>query len=110
AAAGVPVRVLVPPCGEDPDETVLRVGVQGFREMLAAAQPSIEFLLDRALEKVPKGAAIEVRVRAVDAVKGIIQAAPSELARDLYVEKVAEKIGAAADLVKRALSVKAVAQ
>ncbi|TMA24606.1 MAG: DNA primase [Deltaproteobacteria bacterium] len=110
AAAGVPARVLVPPGGEDPDETVLRVGVQGFREMLAAAQPSIEFLLDRALEKVPKGAAIEVRVRAVDAVKGIIQAAPSELARDLYVEKVAEKIGAAADLVKRALSGKAVAQ
>src|SRR6266849_3929049 len=49
AAQGVPARVLVPPGGEDPDETVLRVGVQGFREMLAAAQPSLEFLLDRAL-------------------------------------------------------------
>src|SRR5437879_5308073 len=104
AAAGTPARVLVPPGGEDPDETVLRVGVQGFREMLAAAQPSIEFLLDRALEKVPKGAAMEARVRAVDSVKGIVQAAPSELARDLYVEKVAEKIGASAELVKRALA------
>jgi hypothetical protein len=49
-------------------------------------------------------------VRAVDSVKGIVQAAPSELARDLYVEKVAEKIGASAELVKRALSGKAVAQ
>ncbi|MCA1827701.1 MAG: DNA primase [Myxococcales bacterium] len=104
AAAGVPARVLVPPGGEDPDETVLRVGVQGFREMLAAAQPSIEFLLDRALEKVPKGAAIEARVRAVDSVKGIVHAAPSELAKDLYIEKVAEKIGASAELVKRALA------
>ena len=110
AGAGVPARVLVPPGGEDPDETVLRVGVQGFREMIAAAQPSIEFLLDRALEKVPKGAAVESRVRAVDSVKGIVQAAPSELARDLYIEKVAEKIGAPAELVKRALSGKPVQQ
>jgi DNA primase len=104
AAAGAPARVLVPPGGEDPDETVLRVGVLGFRELLSAAQPSLEFLLDRALSALPKGAPIESRVRAVDAVKGIVQAAPSELARDLYVEKVAEKIGASAELIRRALS------
>ena len=104
AAAGAPARVLVPPDGEDPDETVLRVGVQGFREMIKAAQPSLEFLLDRALAQLPKNAPIESRVRAVDAVKGIVQAAPSELARDLYVEKVAEKIGAPADVIRRALA------
>src|SRR6266852_698868 len=107
AAQGVPARVLVPPGGEDPDETVLRVGVQGFREMLAAAQPSLEFLLDRALGKLPKGAPVEARVRAVDAVKGIVQAAPSQLARDLYVDKVAEKIGAPPEAIKRALAGKA---
>jgi len=104
AAQGVPARVLVPPGGEDPDETVLRVGVQGFRDMLAAAQPSIEFLLDRALGQLPKGAPVEARVRAVDAVKGIVQAAPSPLARDLYVEKVAEKIGAPVEAIRRALA------
>jgi len=110
ASQGVPARVLVPPGGEDPDETVLRVGVQGFREMLGAAQPSLEFLLDRALGQLPKGAPIEVRVRAVDAVKGIVQAAPSPLARDLYVEKVAEKIGAPAEAIRRALAGKPAAQ
>src|ERR1041384_8235868 len=107
AAAGVSARVMVPPGGEDPDETVLRTGVQGFRDLLAAAQPSLEFLLDRALAQLPKGAPVEARVRAVQSVKGIIQAAPSELARDLYVEKVAEKIGASAATVKRALIGKA---
>jgi DNA primase len=107
AAQGAPARVLVPPGGEDPDETVLRVGVQGFREMLASAQPSLEFLLDRALGQLPEGAPIESRVRAVDAVKGIVQAAPSPLARDLYVEKIAEKIGAPADAISRALAGKA---
>src|SRR3954465_9819109 len=110
AAQGVPARVLVPPGGEDPDETVLRVGVQGFREMLGSAQPSLEFLLDRALGQLPKGAPIEVRVRAVDAVKGIVQAAPSPLARDLYVEKVAEKIGAAPDAIRPPLAGKPAAR
>jgi DNA primase len=107
AAQGVPARVLVPPGGEDPDETVLRVGVQQFREMISSAQPSLEFLLDRALTKLPKGAPIETRVRAVEAVKGIVQAAPSELARDLYLEKVAEKLGTGVDVIRRALAGKA---
>jgi len=110
AAAGVSARVMVPPGGEDPDETVLRTGVQGFRDLLAAAQPSLEFLLDRALGQLPKGAPVESRVQAVNAVKGIVQAAPSELARDLYVEKIAEKVGASAATVKRALAGKAAAQ
>ncbi|HEY2030010.1 MAG TPA: DNA primase [Myxococcales bacterium] len=110
AAAGVPARVLVPPGGEDPDETVLRVGVKGFRELLSKAQPSLEFLLDRALGALPKGAPIEARVRAVNAVQGIVKAAPSALARDLYVEKVASMIGASADTIRRALSGKAAAQ
>lgn len=104
AAAGVTARVLVPPGGEDPDETVLRVGVAGFRELIAAAQPSVEFLLDRALAELPKGASIEQRVRAVTAVEGIVKAAPNELARALYIEKVAEKIGISAEVVRQALA------
>ena len=107
AAAGVPARVLVPPRGEDPDETVKRVGTQGFRELLGAAQPSLEFLLDRALASVPAGAAVEARVKAVEAVKGLVAAAPSALAKDLYVEKVAAKIGTSAEIIRRALSGKA---
>ncbi|TMA38412.1 MAG: DNA primase [Deltaproteobacteria bacterium] len=97
AAQAVAARVLVPPGGEDPDETVLRVGIQGFRDLLAAAQPSLEFLLDRALGRLPKGAPVESRVRAVDAA----------LARDLYVEKVAEMVGAPPDSIRRALAGKA---
>jgi DNA primase len=104
AAQAIAARVLVPPGGEDPDETVLRVGIHGFRDLLASAQPSLEFLLDRALGQLPKGAPIESRVRAVDAVKGIVQAAPSPLARDLYVEKVARMVGAPAEAVRRALA------
>ena len=104
AAASVPARVLVPPGGEDPDETVLRLGVKDFRELIASAQPALEFLLDRALEKVggPQ-TPIEERVRVVDAVAGIVRAAPTALARDLYVEKVAQRIDAPVDAVRLAL-------
>ena len=104
ASASVPARVLVPPGGEDPDETVLRLGVKGFRELIASAQPALEFLLDRALQNVggPQ-TPIEERVRVVDAVAGIVRAAPTALARDLYVEKVAQRIDAPVDAVRLAL-------
>ena len=104
AAAGVTARVLVPPGGEDPDETVLRIGVAGFRELIAAAQPSIEFLLDRALGELGKTPSIELRVRTVTAVEGIVKAAPTELARALYLEKIAEKIGTSAEVIRQALA------
>src|SRR5205807_9577676 len=94
AAKAAPARVLVPPGGEDPDETVLRVGTKGFRELVASAQPALEFLLDRALAPIGKTAAVEARVRTVEAVAGLVRAAPDPLARDLYVEKVAQHIDA----------------
>ncbi len=102
AAASIAARVLVPPNGEDPDETVLRVGLEGFRELVAAAQPALEFLLDRALAQLPKNPSVEQRMRAVEAVVGIIKVAKNPLARNLYIDKVAEKIGATADVVRMA--------
>ena len=103
AAAAIPARVLVPPGGEDPDETVLRVGVKAFRELISSAQPALEFLLDRALEKLGASAPIEARVRTVESVSGIVRAAPTPLARDLYLEKVAQRIDAPVEAVRLAV-------
>ncbi|MBS2021302.1 MAG: toprim domain-containing protein, partial [Deltaproteobacteria bacterium] len=103
AAQGVPARVLVPPDGEDPDETVLRIGTAAFRDLVRAAQPALEFLLDRALADVGEGASIEARVKTVQAVSGIVKAAPPGLARELYVEKVAERLKAPVDAVRMAI-------
>lgn len=110
AAAGVTARVLVPPDGEDPDETVARTGTAGFRELLGSAQPALEFLLDRELLRVGKDASVEARVHTVEAVRGIVRAAPPGLARDLYIDKVAQKLGAPLDAVRMALEAPARAE
>jgi DNA primase len=102
AAAQISARVLVPPNGEDPDETVARIGTDAFRDLLRNAQPALEFLLDVALAEVGAGASIERRVRVVDHVRGIVNAAPKGLARELYIEKVAEKLAAPVDVVRLA--------
>jgi len=101
AAAGVAARVLVPPDGEDPDETVARIGAEAFRELLKNAEPSLQFLLEKALGTV--GSSIEARVRAVGSIAGIVRAAPNQLAKELYIEKVAEKLGASAEIVRLAI-------
>jgi DNA primase len=103
AAKAVPARVLVPPDGEDPDQTVLRIGPKRFREMVLAAQPALEFLLYQALADVGKTASVEVRVRTVEAVAAIVRAAPDRLARDLYVDKVAQRIDAPVETVRQAI-------
>src|SRR3954469_15135422 len=103
AAKAVPARVLMPPDGEDPDQTLLRIGAKRFRELVVAAQPALEFLLDRALAQVGETAPVEARVRTVDAVASIVRAAPDRLARDLYLDKVAQRIGAPGETVRQAI-------
>jgi DNA primase len=46
---------------------------------------------------------VEARVRTVEAVRSIVRAAPPGLARDLYIDKVAQKLGAPPDAVRMAL-------
>lgn len=104
AGASLPARVLMPPAGEDPDELLARVAQKGFDELLVASQPSLEFLLERALARVGKDAAVEQRAKAVRSVSGLVQAAPDQLARDLYIEKIALKLQVGEQAIRRALS------
>jgi DNA primase len=110
AAAGVPASVLVPSEGEDPDELLARVARNGFNELLSSSQPSMEFLLDRALAAVPKEAPVEERAKVVHSVEALVKAAPDPLTRDLYVEKIAGRLGITVDAVKRAYAGKAPVQ
>ncbi|MBC5816610.1 MAG: DNA primase [Candidatus Eremiobacteraeota bacterium] len=53
--AGSSVRIVNLPAGEDPDSFVRNRGAQAFREVLESAKPSIEFKLDREIERLQTG-------------------------------------------------------
>lgn len=53
--AGSSVRIVTLPAGEDPDTFVRTRGADAFRGVLEAAKPSIEFKLDRELERLKTG-------------------------------------------------------
>jgi DNA primase len=107
--AGVPASVMVPAEGEDPDELLARVARNGFNELLTCAQPSLEFLLDRALATLAKDAPVEDRAKAVHEVAGLVNSAPDPLARDLYIEKISRRLDISQESVRRALAGKVVA-
>ncbi len=104
AAASMPARVLTPASGEDPDELLARVAQRGFDELISCSQPSLEFLLNRQLDQLGKSSAPEARARAVHAVAPLVNAAPDPLARDIYVETIAKKLGIAEEAVRRSLA------
>jgi len=53
--AGSSVRIVALPAGEDPDSFVRERGADAFREALDAAKPSIEFKLDREIDRLQSG-------------------------------------------------------
>ena len=53
--AGSSVRIVQLPPGEDPDSYVRNHGPDAFRAMLTEAKPSIEFKLDREIDKLQGG-------------------------------------------------------
>ncbi|MDP9017217.1 MAG: DNA primase [Candidatus Eremiobacteraeota bacterium] len=53
--AGSSVRIVALPAGEDPDSFVRNRGADALREVLKAAKPSIEFKLDREMERLQTG-------------------------------------------------------
>jgi DNA primase len=105
AGAKMSARVLVPPNGEDPDELLARVAQVGFDEMVAKqAIPSLEFLLDRALDKVGQKPSIEKRVSIVHEVKALLLAPKDPLTRDTYLRKAAERLQIDAEAIRRTLN------
>jgi DNA primase len=71
--AGLRARIVMLPPGEDPDTFVRAKGADGFRALLDAAVPWVEFMLDRELQRVSSGftTAAEVARRAEQLVRSL---------------------------------------
>jgi DNA primase len=103
-ARGIAAYVFVPPDGQDPDEVVLKLARKGFSELVSVSQNAVDFLLSSALAKLGSSSSVEERVRLIDLAVPLLRAAPTPLARDVYTEEIAKRLGVPAELVRRALA------
>ncbi|MFO7765299.1 MAG: DNA primase [Pelovirga sp.] len=94
AAAGISL-----PAGDDPDSFLRRQGGDAFRTRLDAARPVMEIYMDEALKE--GGAAIELKVRAVEQVLEKIASLQSELEQDLYVKELSQRSGIDVSLIRK---------
>ncbi len=84
-------HILVLPSGHDPDSYVFKHGPEAFLEAAAAAPGIITFLLDCAVANY--GLSTEGKIRIIDEIQAPLAAINDPVARILYIQQVAERIG-----------------
>lgn len=101
--AGLVVRVVELPKGDDPDSFVLREGRDAFEAKQKAARPIIEFVIDSSAERTdgtPGG-----KARCVDALKPLFAHVESPVERALYVARIADRLRVPESAVEAALGI-----
>ena len=84
-------HILVLPTGHDPDSFVFQQGADDFRKMAAAAPGIISFLMESAVSR--HGLSTEGKIRIVSDLQTPLAAINDSVARALYVQQLAERIG-----------------
>jgi DNA primase len=97
--AGISGKVAVLPSAggkTDPDEFAREKGLSAVEALLAAAAPLTEFLIDRAIEKSGELHApdsMEAKVAAFRELRPTVALAPAGLARTVFEERIAKRLG-----------------
>ncbi|MEZ4269992.1 MAG: DNA primase [Myxococcota bacterium] len=86
------LKALIAPlqAGEDPDSLVQRAGPASLEKTIAEARPAIEHFMDGAFQD---GMSVEQRVEAAEALAPLLRSLPSGLEHELYVARLAERVG-----------------
>ena len=96
---GVDVRVLKLEGAKDPDEYIKKYGADGFRRVLDDSMAGFDFRMENILSQYNLAVPDE-KIKASAAVCGVIADAHSEVERDIYIHKAAERMGVSADAMK----------
>ena len=92
----------------DPDDYARAHGREGVEKVLAAAQPLSEFLIDRAVEKrcgaIPRTAALEAKLAAVEELAPLVRLVPEGLARTVFEDAIARKLDLDATALRKELA------
>lgn len=97
--AGIAVRVITLPDGEDPDTYVAKVGSEGFER---AAHASVD-VFDRKIQILDRGgwfADLRRKREAIDKLLPTIRLTADRLTRDLYIARTAEVSGVSREMVE----------
>jgi len=101
-AQGFTVRIASLDGALDPDEFVLRQGVEVFHQRLAAAQPLFEYKLARLRQRYPQPS-IEHRVAICHEMLTTLRRVPDAIARQAYVQRLAETLHLDAQTITQSL-------
>lgn len=97
--AGLEVRVLQMSGAKDPDEYIKKFGADKFRRLVDGSTGKLEYLCDSVLKKynilIP-----EEKVRAANELCRIAADIYSDVERDVYVSRIAEKLSLPVDTVR----------
>ena len=96
---GVDVRVLKIPGAKDPDEYIKKYGVESFKKAIGESKTGFDYQLDKIVSSFNLEIA-EDKIKASEEATALIVAAYSQVQRDIYVRKAAEKLGVSAEAMK----------
>ncbi len=85
-------RVLLLPQGEDPDTFLRKQGAEAFEEAVVKARPLVEMVLDGIVEQGDLGTP-EGKSRVVGEAGKVLKAIDDQVARWLYLERLAGRLG-----------------
>ncbi|MBQ2714206.1 MAG: DNA primase [Clostridia bacterium] len=99
--AGLKVLVMSLPDGMDPDDTVKKLGKEGFEKLMSEAKPLIEYKLYLA-EKLLDGS-LQGRVNYANSAVDVLRLIDGSVEKEAYLPKIAEKSKLSIDSLKRDL-------
>ena len=89
---GISAKVVTLPAGDDPDSLIRKEKAARFEQVLAEALPLVEYLFRQAIRR--HGAdSVEGKVRVVREMIPALSRLPDPLERNLYIEKIALRLG-----------------
>lgn len=99
--AGLNVRVVSLPDGLDPDDTVKKLGKEGFNKLLKEAKPLVEYKLSIAERKL--GDSIEEKTAYAHSALEVLREIQSTVEREAYLPEISKKSGLQIDSLRREL-------
>ena len=101
-------QILVLPDGHDPDTYLREKGLESFQKAAAQAPGIMSFLIEQSIAQ--HGLSTEGKIRVVADLKGPLAAINDNVARSLYVKKLAERIGIEENIILQEIRADAVSK